>query len=167
MEQWQIALVGIAICLAAVLLVSGIKLIVKKITGAKKKELDMNKVEYPLCFASLLLAYAGVVLFLKFGIFQDTTTALKSAVPFALSTQTIYVLAVQLARKGIKGLINGIKNLIAKLKASKNPIAELPQIIGEVAKENNTETQDTNTETQSLEEIGKNLLNTIFKKEDK
>lgn len=167
MEQWQIALICAGIALGAVLLVSVIKIIIKKIMEAKKKELDMKKAEYPFAISAFIIAFIASMLFLKFYINYAYSISCAGGAISGFCTEGLYILFVQAARKGIKGIIEAIINLIQKLKASKNPIAELPQIIGEATKENNTETQDTTTEIQSVEEIGKNLLNTIFKKEDK
>lgn len=153
MENWLVAVIGLAICVVAILFVSGIKVIVKKIAEAKKKEIDMKKAEYPLAVISTILAYGGVVAFLYFGVMNDIYTAMKTAIPFALSVQSLYIFIVQLARKGFTGFFTAIKNLVTKLKSSKNPIQELPAIISEAAE----------TETETTEEIGKKLYNEIFK----
>lgn len=153
MENWLVAVIGLAICVAAILVVSAVKVIVKKI---KKNDIDMKKAEYPLCFASLVLAYGGVVLFLYFGVYDDIYIAMKTAIPFALSVQSLYVFVVQLARKGFTGVIEAIKKLISKLKSSKNPIAELPAIIAE-----STEAE---TEQDDTAAIGKKLYEDIFSK---
>lgn len=158
MEQWKIAVIGLAICIAAILLVSGIKMIAKKIAEVKKKELNMNVGEYLFGIASIILAYGGVVAFLYFGVMEDITTALKLAGVFAGSTQTLYVFVVQASRKGIKGIVTGIITIINKIRGSKNPIQELPEIIEDATEQ----VQDTDTET--TEEIGKTLYNAIFKK---
>lgn len=159
MELWEIALVCIAICVGAVLIVSGIKWLAKKNAERKGKTLDMKKAEYPLAAASMILAYGGVVAFLYFGVYDDIYTALKLAVPFATSVQAIYLFIVQLARKGFKGAFASIVNLINKTKASKNPVAEAPGIIEDAVSEEQT------TEEPSSEEIGKQLYDTIFKDE--
>lgn len=159
MELWEIALVCLAICVGSVLIVSGIKWIAKKNAERKGKTLDMKKAEYPLAAASTILAYGGVVAFLFFGVYDDIYTALKLAVPFATSVQAIYLFIVQLARKGFKGAFAGIVNLINKIKASKNPVAELPGIVNDAVSEEQT------TEEPSSEEIGKQLYDTIFKDE--
>lgn len=158
MEQWKIAVIGLAICIAAILLVSGIKMIAKKIAEVKKKELNMNVGEYLFGLASIVLAYGGVVAFLYFGVMEDLTTALKLAGVFAGSTQTIYLFIVQASRKGIKGIVAGIITIINKIRGSKKPVEELPEIIDEATEQ----VQDADTET--TEEIGKTLYNTIFKK---
>lgn len=155
MENWLVAVIGLAICVAAILVVSAVKVIVKKI---KKNDIDMKKAEYPLCFASLVLAYGGVVLFLYFGVYDDIYIAMKTAIPFALSVQSLYVFVVQLARKGFTGVIEAIKKLISKLKASKNPIAELPAIIAE-----STEESTAAEESETAETLGKRLYEDIFK----
>lgn len=133
MENYVIALIGLAICIGAILLVSGVKMLIVKAAEAKKKEVSKNSLEYPLSLASLVLAYGGVVLFLKYGVMQDIGVALKTAVPFAMSVQTLYVFVVQLSRKGIKGIIAGVIHLVKKVKGSKNPIQELPAIAQEAA----------------------------------
>lgn len=160
MEQWKIAVIGLAICIAAICVVSGIKMIAKKIAEVKKKELNMKAGEYLLGLASIVLAYGGVVAFLYFGVMEDITTALKLAGVFAGSTQTLYVFVVQASRKGIKGIVTGIITIINKIRNSKNPIAELPEIIEEATEE----VQNTDTDTETTEEIGKTLYNAIFKK---
>lgn len=149
MEKWLIAVIGLAICIAAVLIVSAAKVIIKKV---KKNGIDMKKAEYPLAAVSMVLAYGGVVVFLYFGVMDDIKTALKLAIPFAASVQTLYIFVVQLARKGIAGALVAIKNIISKLKASKNPIKELPGIVNEAAADNETG-----------DEIGKKLYDEIFK----
>lgn len=154
MENWLVAVIGLAICVAAILVVSAVKVIVKKI---KKNEIDMKKAEYPLCFASLVLAYGGVVLFLYFGVYDDIYIAMKTAIPFALSVQSLYVFVVQLARKGFTGVIESIKKLISKLKSSKNPIAEAPAIIAEA-------TEESTAAEETAESLGKKLYEDIFSK---
>lgn len=158
MEQWKIAVIGLAICIAAILVVSGIKMIAKKIAEVKKKELNMNKAEYPLAIASTILAYGGVLAFLYFGVMQDIGTALKLAGVFAGSTQTLYVFIVQASRKGIKGIVAGIITIINKIRGSKKPVEELPEIIDEATEQ----VQDADTDT--TDELGKTLYNAIFKK---
>ena len=153
MEKWLIAVIGLAICIAAVLIVSAAKVIIKKV---KKNGIDMKKAEYPLAAVSMVLAYGGVVVFLYFGVMDDIKTALKLAIPFAASVQTLYIFVVQLARKGFSGALVAIKNIVSKLKASKNPIKELPGIINET-------TADNETETEPGDEIGKKLYDEIFK----
>ena len=164
MEQWEIALVCLAICVGAVLIVSGIKWLAKKNAERKGKTLDMNKAEYPLAVASMILAYGGVVAFLYFGVMYDIYSALKFAVPFAASVQTIYVFIVQLVRKGFKGAFASIVNLINKIKASKNPVSELPGIVNDAVSEEQTPEEASSEETSS-EEIGKQLYDAIFKDE--
>lgn len=161
MENWVVALIGLAICIAAILLVSGVKMIAKKIAETKKKEIDMKKAEYPLAAVSSVLAYGGVVLFLYFGVIDDIKTALKLAAPFAMSVQTLYIFVVQLARKGFSGALAAINKLVAKLKSSKNPIAELPGIVEDASNE------DQQQQEASPEEIGKQIFETIFKKDGK
>lgn len=150
MENWLIAVIGLAICIAAVLVVSAVKIIIKKV---KKNEIDMKKAEYPLAAVSMVLAYGGVVVFLYFGVIDDIKTALKLAVPFAMSVQTLYIFVVQLSRKGFSGALAAIKNIVSKLKASKNPIKELPGIVNEATAE---------TESEN-DKIGEKLYDEIFK----
>lgn len=150
MENWLIAIIGLAICIAAVLVVSAVKVIIKKV---KKNEIDMKKAEYPLAAVSMVLAYGGVVVFLYFGVIDDIKTALKLAVPFAMSVQTLYIFVVQLSRKGFSGALAAIKNIVSKLKASKNPIKELPGIVNEATAE---------TESEN-DKIGEKLYDEIFK----
>lgn len=158
MEQWKIAVIGLAICIAAILVVSGIKMIAKKIAEVKKKELNMNVGEYLFGLASIALAYGGVVAFLYFGVMEDIKTALKLAGVFAGSTQTLYVFIVQASRKGIKGIVAGIITIINKIRGSKKPVEELPEIVEDATEQ----VQDTDTET--TDELGKTLYNAIFKK---
>lgn len=158
MEQWKIAVIGLAICIAAICVVSGIKMIAKKIAEVKKKELNMNVGEYLFGLASIALAYGGVVAFLYFGVMEDIKTALKLAGVFAGSTQTLYVFIVQAGRKGIKGIVAGIITIINRIRGSKKPIAELPEIVEDATEQ----VQDADTET--TDELGKTLYNAIFKK---
>ena len=162
MEQWKIAVIGLAICIAAILVVSGIKMIAKKIAEIKKKELNMNVGEYLFGLASIALAYGGVVAFLYFGVMEDIKTALKLAGVFAGSTQTLYVFIVQASRKGIKGIVAGIITIINKIRSSKNPIKELPEIVEEATEQ--VQNTDTDTEKETTDELGKTLYNAIFKK---
>lgn len=159
MEQWKIAVIGLAICIAAILVVSGIKMIAKKIAEVKKKELNMNVGEYLFGLASIALAYGGVVAFLYFGVMEDIKTALKLAGVFAGSTQTLYVFIVQASRKGIKGIVAGIITIINKIRGSKKPVEELPGIVNDAVSEEQT------PEEASSEEIGKQLYDAIFKDE--
>lgn len=153
MENWLIAIIGLAICIAAVLVVSAIKVIIKKV---KKNEIDMKKAEYPLAAVSMVLAYGGVVVFLYFGVMDDIKTALKLAAPFAMSVQTLYIFVVQLARKGFSGALAAIKNIVSKLKTSKHPIKELLGIVKE-------STAETETEAETNDKIGEKLYDEIFK----
>ena len=159
MEQWKIAVIGLAICIAAILVVSGIKMIAKKIAEVKKKELNMNVGEYLFGLASIVLAYGGVVAFLYFGVMEDIKTALKLAGVFAGSTQTLYVFIVQASRKGIKGIVAGIITIINKIRSSKKPIAELPEIVDDTISEDAPK----DDEESSAAELGKQLYDTIFK----
>lgn len=160
MEQWKIAVIGLAICIAAILVVSGIKMIAKKIAEVKKKELNMNAGEYLFGLASIILAYGGVVAFLYFGVMEDIKTALKLAGVFAGSTQTLYVFIVQAGRKGIKGIVAGIITIINKIRSSKKPVEELPEIVEDATEQ----VQSADTEKETTDELGKTLYNAIFKK---
>ena len=159
MEQWKIAVIGLAICIAAILVVSGIKMIAKKIAEVKKKELNMNVGEYLFGLASIALAYGGVVAFLYFGVMEDIKTALKLAGVFAGSTQTLYVFIVQASRKGIKGIVAGIITIINKIRSSKKPVEELPEIVEDTISEDAPK----DDEESSAAELGKQLYDTIFK----
>ena len=159
MEQWKIAVIGLAICIAAICVVSGIKMIAKKIAEVKKKELNMNVGEYLFGLASIILAYGGVVAFLYFGVMEDITTALKLAGVFAGSTQTLYVFIVQAGRKGIKGIVAGIITIINKIRSSKKPVEELPEIVEDTISEDAPK----DDEESSAAELGKQLYDTIFK----
>ena len=159
MEQWKIAVIGLAICIAAILVVSGIKMIAKKIAEVKKKELNMKVGEYLFGLASIILAYGGVVAFLYFGVMEDIKTALKLAGVFAGSTQTLYVFIVQASRKGIKGIVAGIITIINKIRSSKKPVEELPEIVEDTISEDAPK----DDEESSAAELGKQLYDTIFK----
>ena len=159
MEQWKIAVIGLAICIAAILVVSGIKMIAKKIAEVKKKELNMKVGEYLFGITSIILAYGGVVAFLYFGVMEDITTALKLAGVFAGSTQTLYLFVVQAGRKGIKGIVAGIITIINKIRNSKKPVEELPEIVEDTISEDAPK----DDEESSAAELGKELYDTIFK----
>lgn len=154
MEKWLIAVICLAIAVVAVLFVSIIKVIAKKNAERKGKEMDMKKAEFPLALSAFVLAFCGVAAFLYFYIKLQIGAALGSATLYGFATEGIYILVLQLARKGLKGAIKNVIEIIGKLKKSKNPIAELPGIIDEATTDNETETND---------KIGEKLYDEIFK----
>lgn len=160
MGELQVALICLAICIGVLMLVGGIKLIAKKNAEKKGKTLDMKKLEYPLFIISFILAYGGVTLFLYYGVKWQIEDALKQAIPYAFSEQTLYLAIVQVARKGISGIISALVSFAKKLKESKNPVGELPSIIGKVAEEG---ADSTVADTATAEQRGNEIYNEIFK----
>ena len=144
MPEWVTALICIAIVVVAILITSLVKVIMKKVAENNGGELDCKKWEYLFATISLLLSAAGVFCFLRFFVnITDVNTLCKITGSYAGCAQTVYLFIVQLIRKGWKGIVSGISKVILKLKSSKKPVQELPEIITE-------ETQ--NTLEQSTEE---------------
>lgn len=132
MPEWVTALICVAIVIVAILITSLVKLIMKKVAKNNGGELDCKKWEYLFAAISLLISAAGVFCFLRFYVkITDINTLCKITVSYAGSVQTIYIFIVQLIRKGWNGIVSGISKVISKLKSSKNPVQELPDIITE------------------------------------
>lgn len=132
MPEWVTALICVAIVIVAILITSLVKLIMKKVAKNNGGELDCKKWEYLFAAISLLISAAGVFCFLRFYVkITDIDTLCKITVSYAGSVQTIYIFIVQLIRKGWNGIVSGISKVISKLKSSKNPVQELPDIITE------------------------------------
>lgn len=149
MNEWQVALCCMGIVIGAVLFCSVIKLIYLKI---KKDEADKSKLEYPLTALSFGLAFMSIALFLKYYMCYNLADIFKYATLYAGTVNTIYLLIFQLIRKGFSGLWQSIIKIYTKLKTSKNPVAELPNIVEEVI----------NSDEQNNSDIGKELVNKIF-----
>lgn len=146
MPEWVTALICVAIVIVAILITSLIKLIMKKVAKNNGGELDCKKWEYMFAAISLLVSAAGVFCFLRFfANVPDINTIVKTTALYAGSVQSVYVFVVQLIRKGWKGIISCIRNVIAKLKSSKNPVQELPDII----KEETQSTPEKSTEEEN------------------
>lgn len=132
MPGWGVALICLAIVIVAILITSLIKVIMEKVAKKKGGKLDCDKWEYLFAAISLLLSAAGVFCFLRFYLgVTDVNVLIKNTGLYAGCTQTVYLFIVQLIRKGGKGLFTAIKNIFLKLKASKNPVQELPDIVKE------------------------------------
>lgn len=132
MPDYAVALICIAIVIVAILISSLIKVIMKKVAKNNGGELDCEKWEYLFAAISLILSAAGVFCFLRFYVgVTDVNILIKNTGLYAGCTQTIYLFIVQLVRKGGKGLFTALKNIFAKLKTSKNPVQELPEIVKE------------------------------------
>ena len=132
MPDYAVALICIAIVIVAILISSLIKVIMKKVAKNNGGELDCEKWEYLFAAISLILSAAGVFCFLRFYVgVTDVNILIKITGLYAGCTQTIYLFIVQLVRKGGKGLFTALKNIFAKLKTSKNPVQELPEIVKE------------------------------------
>ena len=132
MPEWVTALICVAIVIVAILITSLVKLIMKKVAKNNGGELDCKKWEYLFAAISLLISAAGVFCFLRFYVkITDIDTLCKITVSYAGSVQTIYIFIVQLSRQGWNGIVSGISKVISKLKSSKNPVQELPDIITE------------------------------------
>lgn len=132
MTDYGIALICLMIVIVAILISSLVKVIMQKVVQDNGSELDCSKWEYLFAAISLFLSAIGVFCFLKFFVgVTDANELIKSTTLYAGSTQAVYLFIVQLIRKGGKGIINALKNLFEKLKQSKNPVKELPEIIKE------------------------------------
>lgn len=161
MAEWQVALICMSLVVGAVLFSSLIKIIYNKICEKKGIDPNKSKLEYPLASVSLILSFACVTLFLKFYMKASTDTALKYGATYAASANTVYLFIIQLIRKGFVGVINGIANVIKKIKGSKNPVAETPQIIDETV-ETATEKTDEEKQQEQVEEKGKEIFDILF-----
>lgn len=158
MPEWVTALICVAIVIVAILITSLIKLIMKKVAKNNGGELDCKKWEYMFAAISLLVSAAGIFCFLRFfANVTDINTLVKTTALYAGYAQSVYVFVVQLIRKGWKGIISRIRNVIAKLKSSKNPVQELPDIIKE-------ETQSTPEESTEEENDDVSRLKNEFVK---
>lgn len=158
MPEWVTALICVAIVIVAILITSIVKLIMKKVAKNNGGELDCKKWEYLFAAISLLISAAGVFCFLRFYVkITDIDTLCKITVSYAGSVQTVYLFIVQLIRKGWKGVVSGISKVISKLKSSKNPVQELPDIITE-------ETQSTPKESTEEENDDVSRLKNEFVK---
>ena len=158
MPEWVTALVCLAIVIVAILISSLIKVIMKKVVKNKGGELDCEKWEYLYAAISLLLSAAGVFCFLRYYVgVTDVNELIRSTALYAGSTQAVYLFIVQLIRKGGKGLFKAIVSIFAKLKASKNPVQKLPDIIKE-------ETQSTPEKTTEEENDDVSRLKNEFMK---
>ena len=159
MPEWVTALICVAIVIVAVLIASLVKLIMKKAVKHNGGELDCKKWEYLYAAISFIIAAVGVFCFLRFYVgVTDVNVLIKNTGLYAGSTQVIYLFIVQLISKGGKGIYTAIKNIFVKLKASKNPVQELPEII----KDEMTETK-TSTSNSDVEKL-KNEFAKIMKK---
>ena len=158
MPDYAVALICIAIVIVAILISSLIKVIMKKVAKNNGGELDCEKWEYLFAAISLILSAAGVFCFLRFYVdVTDVNILINNTGLYAGCTQTIYLFIVQLVRKGGKGLFTALKNIFAKLKTSKNPVQELPDIIKE-------ETQSTPEESTEEENDDVSRLKNEFVK---
>lgn len=159
MPEWVTALICVAIVIVAVLIASLVKLIMKKAVNHNGGELDCKKWEYLYAAISFIIAAVGVFCFLRFYVgVTDVNVLIKNTGLYAGSTQIIYLFVIQLISKGCKGIYTSIKNIFAKLTASKNPVQELPEII----KDEMTETK-TSTSNSDVEKL-KNEFAKIMKK---
>lgn len=130
MTEWTIAITCLAIVIASILVTSLVKLCMKRVVENKGGEFNCKKWEYLYAAISLVLAAAGVFLFLRFGAkITDVNRLIKTTCLYAGSVQTIYLFIVQLCRKGFKGIFEYLGSLVADLKESDNPVEELPEKI--------------------------------------
>lgn len=149
MPEWGIALICIAIVIVAILISSLVKVIMKKVATKDGGTFDCSKYEYLYAAISLILSAVGVFCFLKFFLkVTDINVIWKTVVVYAGSVQTVYLFVVQLVRKGGKGLFGVIVKLFSKLKKSKNPVEELPDMIADEVKD---ETEAEKAETTAVE----------------
>lgn len=163
MLDWKVALYCMAIVVGAVLVASAVKIIVTKILESKNKTVDKSKMEYPIAAISLICAFVSVAVFLKYAIkIQDDSEILKYAGLYAGTVNTVYLFIVQLIRKGFKGMWASIVNIINKIKNSKNPVTEAPQIIkDEFSDSNTTETIENSADTATTKSEETSEVNAI------
>lgn len=163
MPEWGVALICLAIVITAVLITSLIKVIIKKVAKNNGEELNLEKLEYLFAAISFILSAVGVFWFLRFGLgVTDVNVLVKNTGLYAGSAQAVYLFIVQLVRKGGKGLLNAIRNIFIKVKASKNPVQELPAIVAdEIKASDNTTTTET---TETIEDDGVAKLKSEFAK---
>jgi hypothetical protein len=136
MPEWVIALICVAIVIVAILITSLVKVIMKKVAEKDGGTFDAKKWEYLYGAISLLVSAAGVYYFLTFVVkMTDVNEIIKTTALYAGSVQTIYLFIVQLIRKGGIGLFGLIVKLFTKLKTSKDPVKELPEIIEDEVEE--------------------------------
>lgn len=160
MPEWVTALICVAIVIVAILITSLVKLIMKKVAKNNGGELDCKKWEYLFAAISLLISAAGVFCFLRFYVkITDIDTLCKITVSYAGSVQTVYLFIVQLIRKGWKGVVGGISKMISKLKSSKNPVQELPDIITE--KTQSTPEESTEEENDDVSRLKNEFMKII------
>ena len=153
MPGWGIALICVAIVIMAILVANVIKVIMKKVAKSHGNTLDCKKYEYLFATISLVLAAIGVYCFLRFYIkVTDVNTLVKTTALYAGTVQTLYLFVVQLITKGFNGAFSAIISIFVKLKASKNPVEELPQIIDDSVSTENSEVISTETQTESKTE---------------
>ena len=162
MPEWGAALICLAIVIVAVLITSLIKVIIKKVAKNNGEELNLEKLEYLFAAISSILSAVGVFWFLRFGLgVTDVNVLVKNTGLYAGSAQAVYLFIVQLVRKGGKGLLNAIRNIFIKVKASKNPVQELPAIVADEIKTDTTTTTET---TETVEDDGVAKLKSEFAK---
>ena len=138
MPEWKIALICLASVIVAVLISSFIKIIMEKVAKDNGGELDCKKWEYLYAAISFVIAAVGVFCFLRFYVgVTDVNVLIKNTGLYAGSTQCVYFFIVQLIRKGGKGILEKLKNIYLKLRASNNPVQELPEIIKDETDTNN------------------------------
>lgn len=162
MPEWGAALICLAIVIVAVLITSLIKVIIKKVAKNNGEELNLEKLEYLFAAISFILSAVGVFWFLRFGLgVTDANVLVKNTGLYAGSAQAVYLFIVQLVRKGGKGFLNAIRNIFIKVKASKNPVQELPAIVADEIKTDTTTTTET---TETVEDDGVAKLKSEFAK---
>ena len=148
MPEWVVALICVAIVIVAILITSLVKVIMKKVAEKDGGTFDCKKWEYLYGAISLILSAVGVYCFLSFVVkMTDVNEIIKTTALYAGSVQTIYLFIVQLIRKGGQGLFGLIIKLFTSMKTSKNPIQELPEIIGDEVKDETVPVAETKAET--------------------
>ena len=161
MKGWIIALICVAIVIVGILISSAVKVIMKKTVEKKGKEFNTGKYEYLYATLSFILSATGIFCFLKFYLkVTDVTDLIKTTSLYAGCGQTIYLFVVQLVRKGVVGAFSSIKNLIDRLKLSKNPVAELPEMIAEEVNSED-EVRETKVEKKELDNLSNELIKFI------
>ena len=148
MPEWVIALICVAIVIVAILITSLVKVIMKKVAEKDGGTFDCKKWEYLYGVISLILSAIGVYCFLTFIVkMTDVNEVIKTTALYAGSVQTVYLFIVQLIRKGGSGLFGLIIKFFTKLKTSKDPVKELPELIEDEVKDEPVVATESKAET--------------------
>lgn len=155
MPEYVKALICLMIVIMSVIATSLVKILVKKIAEKDGEALDHNKFEYLFAGMSFIMSALCIFWFVRMIVgITDPGTIAKYIGLYSGSTQGVYLFIVQLFRKGWKGVISILKNVFSKVKASNNPMEELPSIVNDVTSSITT-TNNTVKQEQAQDDISK------------